>query len=207
MKHDAPAAACAAAPHGGLPIAAFVLGIVGTCLGLAALSLAIVNAVRLGRMKKRLDARDAEPSSTPQMARESAARTEVASSSASHPATNPSKHPTTQDGAAGVDPATASVFHPAAGTPYYACIFASILEGPSAPPEGCLGMDRHARDAGGRAVMVTYWPTEEAALRWQRKLQVLAQAGLCSDCHVHVTRAATGSSASAAAAGGVRRER
>merc|ERR1719253_2104564 len=31
-------------------------------------------------MKKRLDARDAEPSSTPQMARESAARTEVASS-------------------------------------------------------------------------------------------------------------------------------
>lgn len=43
------------AANSGIPIAAFIIAIVGVCLGVAALVLSIVNAVRIGRMKKKYE--------------------------------------------------------------------------------------------------------------------------------------------------------
>lgn len=187
--------------HGGMGIASFILAIVGVCIGLAALTMSIINTVRIGRMKKRFTTRDDGGRPKPLVA----ALPPVKVSSAIAGAIE-------KDAAAA---APASIFHPTTEPPYYACIFTSRqnitdsdaiyiydtlaheMDELAKRQEGYLGIDSSGRCSKGFGITVSYWDTERAMKEWKNQMdhvtaQMLGKGRFYSDYHVHVAKVERG---------------
>lgn len=173
---------CSPEKAGGMTIASFVIAIVGVCLGLAALIMAIINTVRIGRLKKRFDTRDAATVDTN--------KNEV----------------TTRLGG------NNTLFHPTLTTPYYACIFTSqknhlesnAIDGYgklademaklAKNQEGYLGIDSSSYGANGLGITVSYWATDNATKEWKKQVDhsaaqmILGKGRFYSDYHVHIAK-------------------
>lgn len=177
----------AGASHGGMTIASFVIAIAGVCIAIAALVMSIINAVRISRIRRRLDRGEAA---------------EAKQRTAFHMNIKADKADSISSPA---------IFHPSVKPPYYACIFTSRLnlsepygingyailademEELAKHSEGYLGIDSSTRNTDGLGITISYWSTENATKRWKlqadhRAAQFLGKDRFYSDYQVHIAK-------------------
>ena len=142
----------------GMTIAAFVIAVVAICIGVAALTISIINTVRITRMNRRIlnNNHDCSNDGTPVLK----SSTTTSSSSSS----------------------TRKIFHPTTKPPYYACIFTSVqnrsvpkaLDGYSTlakemeelakQQNGYMGIDSSS------GITISYWKNNDAMIKWKNQV-------------------------------------